>query len=318
MIKLLLFPIRLCVGWGLSPRLLGFVAATMLVLLRVSIGWHFYSEGLDKKDAGNWSAAPFFANAKGPFAEEFRQLVWDHDGGLRLDVDNTTAILEDYRLRAAVHYSFDEKQQSLSEKKLKEAMLQFQWVLDENAADLEEFEFGRARVDKLANDEKEKLIRDGVSSLGGQRDTIRREWTKKGATALKQMDGVWKNFESSIQGIATVDQAAQPPLYLVKPRTNRVDTSIIDPYVPYFDIAVGLCLLLGFFTPLAALAAAGFLGSVFLSQYPPATGPSSSMYQLIEAMACLVLAATGAGRFAGLDYFLHLIVRKNVTQVNPE
>jgi len=27
-------------------------------------------------------------------------------------------------------------------------------------------------------------------------------------------------------------------------------------------------------------------------------------------MACLVIAGTGAGRFAGLDYFLHLIVRK--------
>ncbi len=32
--------------------------------------------------------------------------------------------------------------------------------------------------------------------------------------------------------------------------------------------------------------------------------------QLIEALACFVLAATGAGRFAGLDFFLHLIVRK--------
>ena len=317
-IKLLLFPIRLCVGWGLSPRLLGLIAATMLVLLRVSIGWHFYSEGLDKKDAGNWSAAPFFANARGPFAEEFRKLVWDYDGNLRLNKENTKAILEDYRLRAAVHYGFDEKQQKLSEKELEQAMEQFEWVLEENAADLEELEFGRARVDKLANDEREKQVRDGVSSLGGQRDTIRREWTKKGATALKQMDGVWTNFECSIQGIATQEQAARSSFHLAKPRTNRVDTSIIDPYVPYFDIAVGLCLLLGFFTPLAALAAAGFLGSVFLSQYPPTTGPSSSMYQLIEAMACLVLAGTGAGRFAGLDYFLHLIVRKNATPASPE
>jgi uncharacterized membrane protein YphA (DoxX/SURF4 family) len=85
---------------------------------------------------------------------------------------------------------------------------------------------------------------------------------------------------------------------------------VIDRFVPYFDIAIGLCLLLGFFTPVAALAAAGFLGSVVLSQYPPATGPTSSNYQLIECMACLVLAATGSGRLAGLDYFLHLIVRK--------
>jgi uncharacterized membrane protein YphA (DoxX/SURF4 family) len=89
-----------------------------------------------------------------------------------------------------------------------------------------------------------------------------------------------------------------------------LDTTVIDPLVPYFDMTVGLCLLLGFFTPVAALAAAGFLGSVFLSQYPPAAGPMSTYYQLVECMACLVLAGTGAGRFAGLDFFLHLIIRK--------
>ena len=42
-----------------------------------------------------------------------------------------------------------------------------------------------------------------------------------------------------------------------------------------------------------------------LSQYPPAGGPGSTYYQLIEAMACLTLAATGAGRFAGLDSLIH-------------
>ena len=97
---------------------------------------------------------------------------------------------------------------------------------------------------------------------------------------------------------------------MIKPRTNVIDTSEIDRIVPIFDIAVGLCLLFGFLTPVAALAAAGFLGSVFLSQLPPSSGPSSTYYQLIEAMACLVLAGTGAGRFAGIDYFLHLIVRR--------
>ena len=87
--KFLLFPLRLAVGWGLSPRLLGLIGATMLVLLRLSIGWHFYSEGVDKRAAGDWSAAPFFANAKGPFAEQFRQMVWDADGKLRLDREAT-------------------------------------------------------------------------------------------------------------------------------------------------------------------------------------------------------------------------------------
>ncbi len=91
-----------------------------------------------------------------------------------------------------------------------------------------------------------------------------------------------------------------------------MDTNMINAIVPYFDVAVGLCLLLGLLTPIAALATAVFLGSIFLSQFPPVTGPASSYYQLIECMACLVLAGTAAGRFAGLDYFLHLIVRKSM------
>ena len=85
--KLLLFPIRLCVGWGLSPRLLGLFGATALVLLRVTVGWHFYTEGVDKRDAGNWTAVPFFANAQGPLAEHYRGLVWDNEGSFRLNPD---------------------------------------------------------------------------------------------------------------------------------------------------------------------------------------------------------------------------------------
>jgi uncharacterized membrane protein YphA (DoxX/SURF4 family) len=75
-------------------------------------------------------------------------------------------------------------------------------------------------------------------------------------------------------------------------------------------MTIGICLLIGLFTPVAALAAAGFLGSVFLSQFPPSSGPGSTYYQLIECMACLVIAGTGSGRYAGLDFILHTIVRK--------
>ncbi|EMI19218.1 putative membrane protein [Rhodopirellula maiorica SM1] len=154
-------------------------------------------------------------------------------------------------------------------------------------------------------------MRSGVSSLGGQRETIRKEWTSKGAGAMEEIEKIWKNYTSSLLSIATPEQLqAHRAFKPTMPRSARVDTSVIDAMVPYFDIAVGLCLLFGLFTPVAALAAAGFLASVFLSQYPPTAGPGSTYYQLIEAMACLVLAGTGAGRFAGLDYFLHLVVRK--------
>lgn len=310
--KFLTFPLRLCIGWGISPRLLGLIGVTMLVLLRLSIGWHFYSEGVEKRDAGNWSATPFFANARGPLAERYRDMVWDANGKFRLDRDAQMLWLATFRDDVAIHYGFSEDQKRQAQENYAKAIEQYDWVIAENAADLEEFERGRDRLIELDTDETEKKIRDGVSSLGGQRDTIRREWRQKGATALGQIDTIWKSYEGVQNALATDEQmkALGRSLRLIPPRTAELDTSVIDGVIPYFDIVVGLCLLLGLFTPVVALAAAVFLGSVFLSQFPPTTGPTSSNYQLIESMACFVLAGTGAGRFAGLDYFLHLIVRR--------
>lgn len=310
MLKLLLTPVRLCVGWGLSPRLLGLIGATMLVLLRISIGLHFYSEGIDKRD-GEWTATPFFANANGPFADQYRQLVWDWDGRYRLNKKAIMIRLAGFRDEVGRHYGFDEKQKAQAQANYAKAVEQYEWVLAENASDLEEFELGRDWMKGLTPESSVNDIPAGVGSLGGQRQTLIRDWQSKGASALKQIDTLWSNYEADQNKLATPDQRrASGFIRMVKPRTNFIDTSEIDRIVPYFDIAVGLCLLFGFLTPVAALAAAGFLGSVFLSQLPPTSGPSSTYYQLIEAMACLVLAGTGAGRFAGIDYFLHLIVRR--------
>ncbi|TWU26706.1 DoxX [Novipirellula galeiformis] len=305
--ELVLLPLRLAVGWGLSPRLLGLVGITMLVLLRLSVGWHFYTEGVDKVSSGKWSAAPFFANAKGPFAEHYRGLVWDHDGKIRLDRQRIDSEWKLVWAKISDHYKFDKKQNRQAQEVYKNALVQYDHVIDEYANDLEEYELGKSRVADLAVDP----VRDGVSSLGGQRETIRKEWVSKGAGAMNDIEKIWENLTSSLIAIATPEQIQSHRAFAPSvPRSARIDTSVIDSIVPYFDIAVGLCILFGLFTPVAALAAAGFLISVFLSQYPPTSGPGSTYYQLIEGMACLVLAGTGAGRFAGLDYFLHLIVRK--------
>ena len=107
---LFFFPFRLAVGWGISPRVIGFLGVLMLVLLRVSVGWHFHSEGVDKVRQGNWDAAPFFQNAKGPFADQFRALVWDVDGKGRRDLNSTEWWLGLFRDRAAYYYSFSDNE----------------------------------------------------------------------------------------------------------------------------------------------------------------------------------------------------------------
>jgi uncharacterized membrane protein YphA (DoxX/SURF4 family) len=305
--KILIAPLRLAIGWNAYPRVLGVTGILMLVLLRVCVGWHFYVEGVDKSTRTGWDPTPFFANARGPFADYFQEVVWDWDGAVRQDVERNKQVLARFRDVAGNHFRFNENQQQRAQQAYADAIAQIEWELQENAEELEEYRLGRERIKDLARDP----MRDGVASLGGQRATIRKEWKALAAPVFVQIDKAWTLYEKAINDIATEDQRrAAGTLSLVKPRTQAVDTSILGDIIPYFDLAIGICLLFGFLTPVAALAAAGFLGSVFLSQYPPAPGPGSTYYQLIEAMACLVLAGTGAGRFAGLDFVFHAIVRR--------
>lgn len=308
--NLLLTPLRLSVGWGISPRVLGWVGVTMLVLLRITVGLHFFSEGADKvRSNGAWSAEPFFANARGPFAPHFRKVVWDYDGSLRLDRDKMMVEWALFRDRSERHFDFDEQQRTEAQRNYTKAVNQYDYVVELNRQEIEEYELGRNRLRSLENDP----VRDGVASLSGQRDQIRQEWTSKIAPVMAQIDAISDNYEIAINALATPEQQdAKGTISLRLPPTGFMDTSLMDRFVPYFDTAIGICLLLGLFTPVAALAAGAFLGSVFLSRFPPETGPSSTYYQLVESMACLVLAGTGAGRFAGLDFFLHLFVRKGV------
>ncbi len=305
--KILLLPLRLAVGYGLSPRILGYLAMAMLVILRITVGFHFLTEGTEKLREGNWSAKPFFANAKGPFANEFRHMVWDYDGATRLDTHQTMVIWASYRDNIANHFGFDAQQQAAAQDNYITAVEQYEYVIDLDANAIQEYRLGLDRIAKLDADP----VRDGVTSLGGQREMVRKELNNLVSATLKQIDMIWENYETAQNNLATDEQLAQHrPYKLVRPRLAMMDTSVIDRMLPYFDVIMGWMLIIGLFTPVAALAVGLFLFSVFLSQYPPTTGPGSSNYQLVESLACFVLAATGAGRFAGLDFFLHLLVRR--------
>jgi uncharacterized membrane protein YphA (DoxX/SURF4 family) len=80
-----------------------------------------------------------------------------------------------------------------------------------------------------------------------------------------------------------------------------LDSNTIDIIIRYFDITVGVLLICGLFTRLAATAGGLFLVSICLSQWPWSPGAVPAWYQFIEALAMGVLATTAAGHFAGFD-----------------
>jgi uncharacterized membrane protein YphA (DoxX/SURF4 family) len=92
----------------------------------------------------------------------------------------------------------------------------------------------------------------------------------------------------------------------------RHDTlRIINITVAAVTIGVGVCLLLGLFTRLASIVGALFLLSVIASQPPWLAESAPTMPQCIEFAALLVLAGTGAGRWAGLDYFTYALFHRD-------
>ena len=96
----------------------------------------------------------------------------------------------------------------------------------------------------------------------------------------------------------------------------------LDAMVTVGLTAIGLCLILGLCTRLAALGGACFLVNVVLSQFPwPTVYPYSpdmvGHFMIfnkdgIELLILLLIAALPAGRWGGLDWFLWNLVGKNL------
>ncbi len=98
-----------------------FLALAAILVLRVTVGYHFFKEGTNKLKYG-FDASGFLSSAKGPLADQFKSMVDDHDGKKRLGVtvdqsatgigsvsvspEQTLALWTDFRDQAAGVYRF--------------------------------------------------------------------------------------------------------------------------------------------------------------------------------------------------------------------
>jgi uncharacterized membrane protein YphA (DoxX/SURF4 family) len=140
----------------------------------------------------------------------------------------------------------------------------------------------------------------------------------KGATApwvaeVRKLEGA---LEDDLRGLLTPEQASNSSF------VDRVHGTIADPAVDTLHtrnviitcvvIGVGVCLMLGLATRLAALAGIVFLLMVMGAQPPWVDGARTEFfyYQLVEVFALGVLMIAGAGRWAGLDFLLRAMFGK--------
>ena len=99
----------------------------------------------------------------------------------------------------------------------------------------------------------------------------------------------------------------------VKSDLKRIDTAIT-----WLLIVGGGLLVVGLFTRLSAVVLALFLLTVMATQPPWIAGTVETYYQGVECVALLVLATSPAGRWAGLDFFVHHVLLRPFRRAESE
>ena len=349
---------------------LAFVA---LLILRLTVGYHFFKEGTSKlKQYKGFDASGFLSSAKGPFADQFHAMVDDFDGKQRLSVtvdDSQTGIgsvvfdtqptedlWQEFRDRADGAYRFGDtelveklqakratlaieiktfrekgdtkrarelelerseaetdiiqirNQPKRSEEILVDSIESYKDWLTDNKGEIVAYYGTRWREDGFSQDGQHSSDAAlWVDSLRYQVDTIKGDRKKKAYAWFSEAESLWDAYESQINSLATKDQVKRVGGTLEIFRNYSQPYSplkLINIIIPWFDTIVGALLILGLFTRLASGAAALFLVSVILTQPPWIPGTAPTYFYAIELAALLLLFATYAGRFGGLDFFL--------------
>jgi thiosulfate dehydrogenase [quinone] large subunit len=130
-------------------------------------------------------------------------------------------------------------------------------------------------------------------------------------------EGIAKLTSSTWTSAGYLKQARGPFAELFKWLANQPNLLDYSNLVTSWGLTiVGLLLILGLFTRLASIGAAGFLVLFYLAN-PPFVGyfyslPMEGSYLVVnkngvEFCATIVILVTGSGRFAGLDRILHVL-----------
>jgi uncharacterized membrane protein YphA (DoxX/SURF4 family) len=235
--------------------------------------------------------------------------------------DWAAKIAEDWRTatnRVTAIASMTDAQKQQAEKALSARLDEFADYIRGEEQDIAEY---RHELWRLAN-WRESPEGTGLPFLG-QRIT-----TKTGETGAKATG--WRtdvrNFEdlldSDLSAILTPEQRQQPATAAAMDNAladaNESKLTFINSVATIVTIGVGICLILGFFTRLAAILGALFLFGVIASQPFWITGTAPTINQCVELSALLVLAGTGAGRWAGMDGCLAALFGRRRTLVVQE
>ena len=288
----------------------GFLAALFVVLLRLAIGWHFLHEGIEKVKSTEGGKEPFSAeiylrNANGPFGPYFRQMIPDVDSLAQLDPDHLKAEWTADVARISSHFGFDSERQK-----------QAQTILDQNIQEATYWFNDPANAEKLKKYEHDVRQMEqtdaNLESLSYEKERVnegRRGVEADRRSLIAPLVERQKGLRDSVSKKATPDQLKSAG----EAGAPVTGLTVINVLTMYGLVAIGFCLMAGLFTPLAAVSAAAFLAMIYLSMPPfpwlPPNPKAEGNYlivskNLVEMLACLVIATIPSGHWFGIDALL--------------
>ncbi len=271
-----------------------------------------------EQEGERFSSLPFLQASAGPFRSLFRGLVPDMDGLERLTQASLKQRMDDRYAEILTHFAdagkpFTAEQQ----KRLAAARDSVKTAAVETVSApwfqtrLADYRVLRQRVSET--ELHAPFTRERLDADRKKLDVIAGE-------LLSYLNEPLSELAVQTQTIATVDQLGAGPL----PRPGD-GAAWVDRAIKTSLTVIGILLMLGLFTPVAACAAAAQLAVFYLASPPWPGLPAMSVAghylfvdrNLIEAFAALVIATTATGRWAGLDFYLARAFRAVKTQ-HPE
>lgn len=158
----------------------------------------------------------------------------------------------------------------------------------------------------------------GVNGVAFEKSRIaekKTETTAATAPWLAQVRGIERGLQQDLRRLLNAEQledATVSDAYdsILADKQGR-DLYRMNVGITALVIGVGVCLMLGLFTRLAAAGGILFLTLVIAAQPPWLATPPGPidpfLYQLVEIAGLLVLFASRAGHWAGLDFFIGLL-----------
>jgi len=360
-----------------KPSCCAWKFAAALLLLRLCIGCHFFSEGTKKLsyDEGqqkwslDFSAEGFFRGATGPLAGLYKSQLpgfydWENllavpkqSGPLSAEeISKRQDWMSDYnrRRKIAVKEAVAVKEKAVVPIKFPEFAPYKTWgdkIVDGLRAKLKTFndlsgvsdeqdaqaaELFVARHQQLADflaeqaqeieDYQHELWRqqqmeavagaDEVPFLKDRLAAKRSETAGLGNRLVSEVRSIERGFNNDLRSLLTAEQRDDSSL------SSKVESSLsnskerrlhwMNLAVTCLVIGVGVCMLLGVFTRLAAVGGILFLLSVMVTQLPWVPGARADFfyYQLVECAALLALLVSSPWRLPGLDYLFRSLWSK--------